>query len=56
VIVHWVRSLPEGPAVVETITFDDMARPQGDWPPRVFSSDIRQARELLELRRKRGAP
>jgi predicted ATPase len=54
VIIHWVRSLPEGPAVVETITFDDMARPQGDWPPRVFSSDIRQARELLEIRRKRG--
>ena len=55
VIVHWVRSLPEGPAVVESITFDELARPQGDWPPRVFSSDIQQARELLEIRRKRGA-
>lgn len=56
VIVHWVRSLAEGPSVVETVTFDDMARPQGNWPPRVFSSDIRQARELLEIRRKRSAP
>jgi len=55
VIVHWVRSLSEGPSVVETITFDALARPQGDWPPRVFSSDILQARELVELRRKRGA-
>jgi len=56
VIVHWVRSLPEGPAVVDSITFDELARPQGDWPPGVFSADIRLARELLELRRKRGAP
>jgi predicted ATPase len=56
VIVHWVRSLPEGPAVVESITFDALARPQGDWPPRVFSSDVLQAREIVELRRKRSAP
>lgn len=56
VIVHWVRSLSEGPAVVDSVTFDELARPQGDWPPGVFSADIRLARELLELRRKRGAP
>lgn len=51
VIVHWVRGLPEGPAVVDPVTFDSLARPLGDWPPGVFSSDIEQARELVALRR-----
>ncbi|MEX1368796.1 MAG: AAA family ATPase [Nannocystaceae bacterium] len=55
VIVHWVRSLPEGSSVVEPITFDDLARPQGNWPPGVFSADVRQARELLRIRRERGS-
>jgi len=55
VIVHWVRGLPEGPAVVDSVTFDPLARPIGDWPPGVFSSDIKQARELVALRRTKGA-
>lgn len=54
VIVHWVRSLPGG-SVVDTITFDDAARPKGaGWPPGVFSEDMAQARELLRLRKRKG--
>ncbi len=55
VIVHWVRGLPEGPAVVDSVTFDSLARPLGDWPPGVFSSDIKQARELVALRRTKSS-
>jgi AAA ATPase domain len=54
VIVHWVRTLPGGSGV-DTITFDDAARPQGDgWPPGVFSEDMVQARELLRIRKHKG--
>lgn len=54
VIVHWIRAL-DGMSVVDTITFDDAARPQGaGWPPGVFSEDLMQARELLAIRKARG--
>ncbi|HEX4420370.1 MAG TPA: AAA family ATPase [Kofleriaceae bacterium] len=54
VIVHWVRTLPGG-SVVDTIAFDDAARPQGaGWPPGVFSEDMVQARELLKIRKQKG--
>ena len=54
VIVHWIRSLDEA-SVVDTITFDEAARPQGaGWPPGVFSEDLEQARTLLKLRKERG--
>jgi predicted ATPase len=54
VIVHWIRALDDG-SVVDTITFDDAARPLGaGWPPGVFSEDLVQARELLAIRKARG--
>jgi predicted ATPase len=54
VIVHWIRAL-DGVSVVDTITFDEAARPQGaGWPPGVFSEDLVQARELLKIRKERG--
>lgn len=49
VIVHWVKSTAEGPSFVETITFDDKARPSA-WPPGVFSEDHDLARRLIALR------
>lgn len=54
VIVHWVKTLDTG-SVVDTIVFDDAARPQGaGWPPGVFSEDLVQARELLKIRKQKG--
>ncbi|MBP8806000.1 MAG: AAA family ATPase [Kofleriaceae bacterium] len=54
VIVHWVKTLHTG-SVVDTIVFDDAARPQGaGWPPGVFSEDLVQARELLKIRKQKG--
>lgn len=55
VLVHWVRGLPDGRSVLDTITFDEAARPRGaGWPPGVFAEDTTQARELLRLRKARG--
>ena len=54
VIIHWLRALDDGRSVTDTITFDDVARPQGSgWPPGVFREDAEQARTLIELRRDR---
>lgn len=54
VVVHYIRAL-DGGSVVDTITFDDAARPLGaGWPPGVFSEDLVQARELLAIRKARG--
>jgi predicted ATPase len=54
VVVHWIRAL-DGGSVVDTITFDEAARPRGAaWPPGVFSEDLEQARELLKIRKARG--
>jgi hypothetical protein len=55
VVVHWIRGLEDGRSVVDTITFDDAARPQGaGWPPGVFAEDTEQAKALLRARRERG--
>lgn len=54
VVVHWIRGLEDGRSVIDTITFDDAARPQGaGWPPGVFSEDTEQAKALLRARRER---
>lgn len=54
VIVHWVKTLATE-SVVDSIVFDDAARPQGaGWPPGVFSEDLVQARELLKIRKQKG--
>lgn len=54
VLVYWVRQTAEGYSLMDRITFDDLARPEGDnWPPGVFSEDVEQARALILERRKR---
>ncbi len=54
VIIHWIRASDDGLSVIDTITFDDSARPQGSsWPPGVFREDTELARTLIELRRQR---
>jgi hypothetical protein len=55
VIVHWIRALDDGRSAVDTITFDEIARPQGaGWPPGVFAEDTEQAKALLRARKERG--
>jgi predicted ATPase len=55
VIIHWIRGLEDGRSVIDTITFDAAARPQGaGWPPGVFAEDTAQARSLLQVRKERG--
>jgi hypothetical protein len=54
VVVHWIRAVDDGRSVVDTITFDAAARPQGaGWPPGVFAEDTEQARALLLVRKER---
>lgn len=55
VVVHWIRAIDDGRSVVDTITFDEAARPEGaGWPPGVFAEDTEQAKALLRTRRERG--
>jgi len=55
VVVHWIRALEDGRSVVDTITFDEAARPQGaGWPPGVFAEDTEQAKALLRVRKEKG--
>jgi hypothetical protein len=37
--VYWVRQLDGGQSVAEPASFDENARPQGAWPPGIFSED-----------------
>jgi predicted ATPase len=53
VLVYWVRQDERGRSSVEKVTFDEMARPQGNWPAGVFHEDIEKAREIILERRKR---
>ena len=56
VVVYWVRQLENGESLVEPVTFDRDARPQGAWPPGVFADDTEVAREIIQARRERVAP
>lgn len=49
VVIHWVRSTEEGPSYVDTIHFDEKARPSA-WPPDVFAEDQALKRRVIELR------
>jgi predicted ATPase len=53
--MYWVRQLDGGQSVAEPVELDREARPQGAWPPGVFSQDTDLARQILEARRKRSA-
>lgn len=56
VLVYWVHQLDDGQSVVERVTLDELARPQGAWPPNVFQEDAALATRLntLRLRKLRG--
>lgn len=49
VIIHWVQATDGGPSFVETITFDEKARPSA-WPPGVFAEDRDLSRQIIEKR------
>jgi hypothetical protein len=53
VVVYWVHTLSDGRSRAERITYDTLARPQGPWPPEVFSEDTALARAIVEERTKR---
>lgn len=55
VVIHWVRGTDDGPSFVETITFDEKARPSA-WPPGVFAEDRDLARLLVERRHGLSSP
>ena len=55
VILHWVQATDEGPSFVETITFDEKARPSA-WPPGVFAEDRDLSRQIIEKRHGLASP
>ncbi|HWN69821.1 MAG TPA: AAA family ATPase, partial [Haliangium sp.] len=56
VLVYWVRQLDDGQSIADPVRFDAEARPQGHWPPDVFTGDDTLAREILRARRERQRP
>lgn len=51
-LVYFVRQLEDGSSVADPITFDKMARPEGQtWPPGVFNEDTELARRIIQKRR-----
>lgn len=50
VIVYWIHQLDDGQSLAERVTFDDLARPQGSWPPEVFQEDAALAARLNHRR------
>jgi predicted ATPase len=52
-IVYWVHQLENGQSIAERITFDDLAQPQGLWPPDVFQEDAALAARLNRKRLER---
>lgn len=53
VAVYWVRSDDSGRSVADRIAFNDLAEPQGPWPPGVFAEDIELSRYIIHKRRER---
>lgn len=54
VAIYWVRQLEGGQSVADLVTLDRDARPQGHWPPEIFSDDTEVAREIIQARRERS--
>jgi AAA ATPase domain len=52
VVVHWVRQ-EGGESHIDTIHFDELAVPQGSWPPRVFSERVDKGRRIVLARLER---
>ena len=53
VVVYWVHQLDNGQSLAERVTFDELARPQGLWPPDVFQEDAALASRLNQKRLER---
>lgn len=53
VVVYWVHQLDDGQSLAERVTFDELARPQGLWPPDVFQEDAALAARLNRRRLER---
>ena len=53
VVVYWVWQYEDGRSIAEPIFFDELGRPQGNWPPGVFQEDLDQARKLVTKQRER---
>jgi predicted ATPase len=54
VVVYWVRQLDTGESVAERVTYDQLARAQGAWPPGVFSDVTEVSREIIQARWERN--
>jgi hypothetical protein len=52
-VVYWVHQLDDGQSLAERVTFDELARPQGLWPPDVFQEDAALAARLNRRRLER---
>lgn len=46
VVLYWVHQLDDGQCVADEVTLDELARPQGPWPPGVFQEDAALATRL----------
>lgn len=55
VVIYWVYQDPTGESFAERVTLDELARPQGLWPPEVFheGSEIARKVNLHRLERMR---
>ncbi len=51
VIMYWVHRLEDGRSIAEPVTFDEFARPQGEWPRDVFYTDTELSKQLVQARR-----
>ena len=51
-VAYWVSRRPDGAAEIERITFDELARPDPDWPSGTFSETADLARQVLNARRR----
>jgi len=53
VLVYWIYQLEDGRSVAEKVTFDELGRPQGNWPRNMFYEAIEQSRQLVQAQRER---
>lgn len=53
VVLYWVHQLSDGQCIADQVTLDELARPQGAWPPGVFQEDAALATRLNTFRLKR---
>jgi predicted ATPase len=52
-VVYWVHQLGDGQSLAERVVFDELAQPQGAWPPDVFQEDAELATRLNRRRLER---